>query len=110
MSRMRDCGRPIRGTLALLLGAALCAIPLGASAASASVSLVRTDIALAAAPESVAIGDLDGRNGKDIVVALPASGDVGVLLDNGDGTFAPMQTNTAGPPVPDSRWASRSVT
>ena len=49
-----------------------------------------------AAPESVALGDLDGQNGKDIVVALPASGGVGVMLNNGDGTFAPLQQYTAG--------------
>ena len=89
--------RPIRWTLALLLAAALGTVSFGAPAQNASVNLVRTDIALAAAPESVAIGDLDGRNGKDILVALPASGNVGVLLNNGDGTFAPMQTYTAGP-------------
>ena len=58
--------RPIRWTLALLLAAALGTVSFGARAQNASVSLVRTDIALAAAPESVAIGDLDGRNGKDI--------------------------------------------
>jgi hypothetical protein len=89
--------RPIRWALALLLAAALGTVSFGAPAQNASVSLVRTDIALAAAPQSVAIGDLDGRNGKDILVALPASGNVGVLLNNGDGTFAPMQTYTAGP-------------
>src|SRR4051794_2770198 len=88
---------PIRWALALLLGAVLAAVPLGASAATASVSLARTDIALIGAPESVALGDLDGRNGKDIAVALPASGSVGVMLNIGDGTFAPMQTYTGGP-------------
>src|SRR4051795_251759 len=88
---------PIRWALALLLGAVLAAVPLGASAATASVSLVRTDIALTGAPESVALGDLDGRNGKDIAVALPASGSVGVMLNNGDGTFGAPQQYLAGP-------------
>ena len=61
------------------------------------MSLERRDIPLSAAPGSVAIGDLDGRNGKDIVVALPAAGGVGVLLNQGDGTFAAPQPYTAGP-------------
>ncbi len=86
---MRVC----RWTLAVLLGAALGAVP----AAEAAVNLERKDIALSGAPGSVAIGDLDGRNGKDIAVALPASGGVGVLLNNGDGTFGAPQQYLAGP-------------
>ena len=50
----------------MLLGAALGGVP----CAVASVSFERTDVALPAAPDSVAIGDLDGANGKDIVVGL----------------------------------------
>ena len=50
----------------MLLGAALGGVP----AAGASVSFERTDIAMPAAPDSVAIGDLDGVRGKDIAVAL----------------------------------------
>jgi hypothetical protein len=65
--------------------------------ANATVGFQRTDVALTAAPDSVAIGDLDGRNGKDIVVALWSPGSVGVMLNHGDGTFAPMQAYTAGP-------------
>ncbi len=89
--------RTFRWTLALLVGAALGAVPIGLPTADATVSLGRTDIFLAAAPESVAIGDLDGQHGKDIVVALPSTGSVGVLLNNGDGTFATMQPYSAGP-------------
>ena len=37
------------------------------------MSFTRTDIALPAAPDSVALGDLDGVHGKDIVVALPVA-------------------------------------
>jgi hypothetical protein len=50
-----------------------------------------------AQPDSVAIGDLDGKQGKDIVVGLWSPGKVGVMLNHGDGTFAPMQQYTAGP-------------
>ena len=77
----------------MLLGAVLG----GAPAADAAVNFQRTDIPLSGAPGSVAIGDLDGRNGKDIVVALPAAGGVGVLLNNGDGTFGALQPYLAGP-------------
>ena len=54
-----------RWTLAVLLGAAL-----GGAPAGAAVSFDRTDVALPGAPDSVALGDLDGVHGKDIVVAL----------------------------------------
>ena len=76
----------------MLLGAALGGVP----AAVASVSFQRTDVALPAAPDSVAIGDLDGVHGKDIVVGLWSPGSIGVMLNHGDGTFAAMQTYTAG--------------
>lgn len=35
--------------------------------------------------------------GKDIAVALSSPGSVGMMLNNGDGSFAPMQPYTAGP-------------
>jgi Ca2+-binding RTX toxin-like protein len=75
----------------VLLGAAL-----GGAPAGASVSFDRTDVPLPAAPDSVALGDLDGRNGPDIAIAFPALGSVGVMLNHGDGTFAAMQSYTAG--------------
>jgi hypothetical protein len=83
-----------RWTLAVLLGvgAALGGVP----AVRADVNFVRTDIALPGAPGSVAIGDLDGRNGKDIAIAVVA-GSVGVLLNNGDGTFGAPTLYSAGP-------------
>jgi hypothetical protein len=61
------------------------------------VGLQRTDVALPGAPDSVALGDLDGRKGKDIVVAFPALGSVGVMLNQGDGTFGALRQYTAGP-------------
>jgi Ca2+-binding RTX toxin-like protein len=61
------------------------------------VNLERTDVALPGAPESVALGDLDGVHGPDIVIAFPLLGTVGVMLNHGDGTFAALQQYTAGP-------------
>src|SRR3954447_2862224 len=83
--------RHTRWALAPRVGAALAGPP----AASGSVDLVRADIPVThagspEAPESVALGDLDGQNGKDIVVALPAQNSVGVMLNAGDGTFGAM--------------------
>jgi Ca2+-binding RTX toxin-like protein len=46
---------------------------------------------------SVALGDLDGVHGKDIVVALWQPGAVGVMLNHGDGTFGALQQYSAGP-------------
>jgi hypothetical protein len=68
--------------------------------ASAGVfSFARTDYLLESymsGLDSVAVADLDGKNGPDIVVvsqtAEGAPGLVNVLLNNGDGTFAPAQS------------------
>jgi hypothetical protein len=76
----------------VLLGATL-----GGAPAGAAVNLQRADIALPGAPDSVALGDLDGVHGDDIAIAFPALGGVGVMLNNGDGTFAALQQYTAGP-------------
>ena len=46
---------------------------------------------------SVALGDLDGVHGKDIVIALRQPGKVGVMLNHGDGTFGALQQYSAGP-------------
>jgi Ca2+-binding RTX toxin-like protein len=73
------------------------ALTLGGASAGASVRFERTDITAPGAPDSVALGDLDGRNGADIAIALPALGSVGVLLNNGDGTFGALQQYSAGP-------------
>lgn len=39
-------------------------------------------------PESVALGDVDGDNDIDIIVAITSTGNVSVFLNNGDGIFA----------------------
>ena len=57
----------------------------------------RDDIAVPSPPRSVALGDLDGVNGKDIVIALSQPGTVGVMLNHGDGTFGALQQYSAGP-------------
>ena len=76
----------------MLLGATL-----GGAPAGASVNLVRDDIALPGAPDSVELGDLDGVHGKDIVMAFSRLGTVGVMLNDGDGTFAAVQQYPVGP-------------
>ncbi|CAF2971289.1 unnamed protein product [Rotaria sp. Silwood2] len=47
-------------------------------------------------PVSVREADLYGVNGLDIVVANSGTDNVGVLLNNGDGTFAPEVTYSTG--------------
>ena len=68
----------------MLLGAALGGVP----AAGADGELPAHRHPAGAAPSPSRIGDLDGANGKDIAVALPSAGSVGVMLNHGDGTFA----------------------
>jgi hypothetical protein len=63
----------------------------GASSARADVRFERRDISLPGRPGNVELGDLDGVHGKDIVIALPLRGGVGVLLNRGDGTFGAPQ-------------------
>ena len=65
--------------------------------AHADVGFNRIDVAVPAAPDSVALGDFDGVHGKDIAVALVGPGSVGVMLNNGDGTFGALKQYTAGP-------------
>jgi hypothetical protein len=77
----------------VLVGASLVGVP----AAHADVGFNRIDVAVPAAPDSVALGDFDGVRGKDIAVALVGPGSVGVMLNNGDGTFGALKQYTAGP-------------
>ncbi len=47
-------------------------------------------------PKGVAVGDLNGDGAADIVVACDTDVSVSVLLNNGDGTFAPKISYDAG--------------
>jgi Ca2+-binding RTX toxin-like protein len=92
-------GRAARWTLLALVVAAL-AVP---SSAAAVVSFSRTDIPVThasapVAPESIAVADLDGENGNDIAIALPAESSVGVMLNMGNGTFGAMTEYPTGCP------------
>ena len=80
----------------MLLGASLVGVPV----AHGDVGFNRIDVAVPAAPDSVALGDFDGVRGKDIAVALVGPGSVGVMLNNGDGTFGALKQYTAGPGAP----------
>ena len=64
--RIDVIGRLRRWTPAVLLGASLVGVPV----AHAGVGFNRIDVAVPAAPDSVALGDFDGVRGKDIAVAL----------------------------------------
>ena len=78
----------MRATTVILMAAA--AVCLGATGvAGAAVSFQRTDIDTTYQLNDLAVGDLDGRNGPDIVVALVGGG-LHVRLNNGDGTFGAL--------------------
>src|SRR5512143_1994000 len=87
---------PLGVTIAAIFTVGVAMVPAVASAGT--FSFTRTDILLESylsGLDSVAVGDLDGQNGPDIVVesltAGSGPGSVNVLLNNGDGTFAPAQ-------------------
>src|SRR2546425_103985 len=67
------------------------------SAQAQTVSFIaRGDFAVGTHPKSVAVGDFNGDGRLDLAVANAGSHDVSVLLGNGDGTFQPALTFTAG--------------
>jgi uncharacterized repeat protein (TIGR01451 family) len=54
-----------------------------------------TNYAVGSNPLDVAIGDVDGTPGPDLVVGNNGSSSIGVLLNNGDGTFGAMTSFSA---------------
>lgn len=89
---------PLRVALTGVLMVAVAVAMVPAVASAGAFSFTRTDLLLESyfgGLDSVAVADLDGKNGPDIIVlSLTAGaglGTVNVLLNNGDGTFAPAQ-------------------
>jgi FG-GAP-like repeat len=58
------------------------------------------------APGSIALLDLDGAPGTDLVVTAGGAGEVFILPNNGDGTFAAAREVTGAPPDASSWSAS----
>jgi hypothetical protein len=74
---------------------------LWAESSSAAVSFDRTTLDLpVTVGNDLSVGDLDGKNGPDIVAARKDDG-LAVWLNKGNGTFGPSQTYTTGCPVGD---------
>lgn len=87
---------PQTALLGVVVAIALAVAALGASPASAEVSFQATALEPAGKfVEDVAVGDLDGRNGPDIVTAY-GEGGVGVQLNDGHGHFGPAQLYPTG--------------
>ena len=70
-------------------------LPQVVNAAAATMLGVPVAYAAGNGPQVVAVGDFDGNGAPDLAVANWSS-DVGVLLDNGDGTFRTVQHYAAG--------------
>ncbi len=76
----------MRVSLHPLLVALLITLAVPASA-DAGFGFSRTDIPLLGGPSSLAVADVDGRNGPDIVATIYSLSKIAVVLNNGDGTF-----------------------
>jgi hypothetical protein len=73
---------------ALMLVALTAAVAAPTAHAAITFAPTRYDLGAGSGPESVALADLDGIHGVDIVVAERSAGTVAVLLGRGNGTFA----------------------
>jgi len=83
----------------VLFVAAVMLLP--ADAATAAVEFTPTALTIPPGQaHDIAVGDLDGKNGPDIVAALNTDG-LSVSLNAGNGTFAPPVTYPTGCPVYD---------
>ena len=82
---MRSTGRRVCLAAAVMAATAVS----GVARANAAVSLQRTDYALGTGEtaSAMAVGDVDGKNGPDLVAASASADALTVLLNNGDGTF-----------------------
>lgn len=77
------------------LAALAWALPAGAAFQFASTDYQLAQPATSPNPDSVALADLDGKNGLDIVVTLPNTSQLGVLLNDGTGHFTgPTRTTS----------------
>ena len=88
--------RPIKRLL--LFGLILAASLVPAGTAGATVGFTSSALSVGGTPLDVAVGDLDGRNGPDIVTSL-TDGSLAVQLNNGNGTFAAPHPYPAGCPA-----------
>ena len=72
------------------------ALSLAAPGATAQVQFSGpTDYPVGTAPGTVAVGDFNGDGKLDIAVINTGSGDVSILVGNGDGTFQPAVNSSA---------------
>ena len=68
------------------------------STAGATVGFTSSALSVGGTPLDVAVGDLDGKNGPDIVTSL-TDGSLAVQLNSGNGTFAAPHPYPAGCPA-----------
>ncbi len=81
-----------------LLLAAVCLCLLPAGSAGAAVSFGKTSLSAGGTPLSVAVGNLDGKKGPDLVTGLYENA-VSVRLNRGNGTFRAAKLYPTGCPV-----------
>ena len=88
----------VKRILALVFVLVLAASLAPAASAGAAVGFNATALEVGGQPLDVAVGDLDGKNGPDIVTAL-AEGGLSVQLNNGNGTFSAPHLYPTGCPT-----------